>query len=82
MPNSVIRIARDLGIEVREQTFTRDELWCADEVFMCGTAAEVTPVREIDHRQIGAHRAFEAHSRKPFTTRSSGRHSSRKLSWP
>jgi branched-chain amino acid aminotransferase len=52
--DSVIRIARDLGVEVREQTFTRDELWCADEVFMCGTAAEVTPVREIDHRKIGA----------------------------
>jgi branched-chain amino acid aminotransferase len=52
--DSVIRIARDLGVEVREQTFTRDELWCADEVFMCGTAAEVTPVREVDHRKIGS----------------------------
>jgi branched-chain amino acid aminotransferase len=52
--DSIIRIARDLSLEVREQTFTRDELWCADEVFMCGTAAEVTPVREIDHRKIGS----------------------------
>ncbi len=52
--DSVLRISRDLGVEVREQTFTRDELWCADEVFMCGTAAEVTPVREIDHRKVGA----------------------------
>jgi branched-chain amino acid aminotransferase len=52
--DSVIRIARDLGVEVIEQTFTRDELWCADEVFMCGTAAEVTPVREIDNRKVGA----------------------------
>jgi branched-chain amino acid aminotransferase len=52
--DSIIRISRDLGIEVREQTFTRDELWCAEEVFMCGTAAEVTPVREIDHRKVGA----------------------------
>jgi branched-chain amino acid aminotransferase len=52
--DSIIRIARDLGVEVREQAFTRDELWCADEVFMCGTAAEVTPVREVDHRKIGS----------------------------
>src|SRR5687768_17368948 len=37
--DSVIRIARDLGIEVREHVFTRDEMWCADEVFMTGTAA-------------------------------------------
>jgi branched-chain amino acid aminotransferase len=51
--DSSIRIARDLGYTVREETFTRDELWCADEVFMCGTAAEITPVREIDDRRIG-----------------------------
>ncbi|MSP15694.1 MAG: branched-chain amino acid transaminase [Myxococcales bacterium] len=52
--DSVIRISRDLGIEVREQTFTCDELWCADEVFMTGTAAELTPVREVDDRRIGS----------------------------
>jgi branched-chain amino acid aminotransferase len=52
--DSTLRIARDLGYEVHERVFTRDELWCADEVFMCGTAAEVTPVREIDHRKVGA----------------------------
>lgn len=40
-------------IEVVEQRFTRDELWCADEVFLTGTAAEVTPVSFIDHRAIG-----------------------------
>jgi branched-chain amino acid aminotransferase len=51
--DSVIRIARDRGVEVHEGVFTRDELWCADEVFMCGTAAEITPVREIDDRRIG-----------------------------
>jgi branched-chain amino acid aminotransferase len=50
---SILHIARDLGIEAREHVFTRDELWCADEVFMCGTAAEITPVREIDDRRIG-----------------------------
>jgi branched-chain amino acid aminotransferase len=38
---------------VQEARFTRDELWCADEVFLTGTAAEITPVREIDYRPIG-----------------------------
>ncbi|HTM23171.1 MAG TPA: branched-chain amino acid transaminase [Kofleriaceae bacterium] len=52
--DSVITIARDLGQEVREENITRDQLWIADEVFMTGTAAEVTPVREIDFRKIGS----------------------------
>jgi len=52
--DSVIRIARDKGIEVIETALTRDELYCADEVFLTGTAAELTPVREIDDRVIGA----------------------------
>jgi branched-chain amino acid aminotransferase len=52
--DAVIQIARDKGIHVVEQPFTRDELYVADEVFMTGTAAEVTPVREVDDRQIGA----------------------------
>jgi branched-chain amino acid aminotransferase len=52
--DTIIRIARDLGIPMFEQQFTRDELWCADECFMCGTAAEITPVREVDHRTIGS----------------------------
>jgi branched-chain amino acid aminotransferase len=51
--DSVIRIAKDRGLVVHENVFTRDELWCADEVFMCGTAAEITPVREIDDRKVG-----------------------------
>ena len=51
--NSIIQIARDEGIKVEEQRFTRDEVYCADEVFFCGTAAEITPIREIDNRQIG-----------------------------
>jgi branched-chain amino acid aminotransferase len=50
--DSTIRIARDLGLTVNETVFTRDEMWCADEVFMTGTAAEITPVREIDDRKI------------------------------
>ncbi len=50
----VMELATDLGYEVTEQRFTRDELYTADEVFFTGTAAEVTPVREVDSRQIGA----------------------------
>jgi branched-chain amino acid aminotransferase len=49
----VIDIARDLGYEVKEERFTRDELYTVDEAFFTGTAAEVTPIREVDGRQIG-----------------------------
>jgi len=52
--DSVIRIARDKGIEVVETQITRDEVYCADEMFLTGTAAEITPVREVDDRKIGA----------------------------
>lgn len=52
--DSVVRLARDLGYTVKPSLFTRDEMYLADEVFMCGTAAEVTPVVEIDNRTIGA----------------------------
>ncbi len=52
--DSVITIAKDLGLDVVEAPITRDELYIADEVFLCGTAAEITPVREIDRRTIGA----------------------------
>lgn len=51
--DSIIQIAKELGYEVVEERFTRDELYLADEVFFTGTAAEVTPVREVDDRQIG-----------------------------
>ncbi len=54
--DAVLRIARDEGIEVVEQSFTRDELYVADEAFLTGTAAEVTPIREVDDRRIGAGR--------------------------
>src|SRR5215471_11884750 len=50
---TVIELARDEGIPVHESTITRDELYVADEVFLTGTAAEVTPIREIDRRTIG-----------------------------
>ena len=55
--NSVMRLARDLGYTVEEQLFTRDELYIADEAFFTGTAAEMTPIREVDRRTIGAGRA-------------------------
>ena len=51
--NSVIDLAREQGITVIEERFTRDEMYIADEVFVTGTAAELTPVREIDCRRIG-----------------------------
>jgi branched-chain amino acid aminotransferase len=51
---SILRIAKDKGIPVEERRFSRDYLYCADEAFMCGTAAEITPVREVDDRKIGA----------------------------
>jgi len=50
---SIIKIAHDLGFEVREKRITRDEMYCSDEAFFTGTAAEVTPIRELDDRIIG-----------------------------
>ena len=51
--DSIIKIARDNKIPVVEERFTRDEIYIADEAFFTGTAAEVTPIREIDNRKIG-----------------------------
>jgi len=51
--DSIIRIAKDLKIPVQEERFTRDEVYIADEAFLTGSAAEVTPVREVDGRKIG-----------------------------
>lgn len=51
--DSVITLARDAGYEVIEEPISRDQIYIADEVFVCGTAAEVTPVRELDFRTIG-----------------------------
>jgi branched-chain amino acid aminotransferase len=50
---TVITLARELGMTVVEDRITRDQLWLADEVFFTGTAAEVTPVREVDNRTVG-----------------------------
>ncbi|MEM7413238.1 MAG: branched-chain amino acid transaminase [Myxococcota bacterium] len=51
---TVLDLARDHGVPIEERQITRDELYTADEVFLTGTAAEVTPIREIDRRTIGA----------------------------
>jgi len=51
--DSIIKIARDNKISVVEERFTRDEIYIADEAFFTGTAAEVTPISEIDNRKIG-----------------------------
>ncbi len=51
--DSVMTIAREMGLEVIEKRMTRDEVYCADEAFFTGTAAEITPIRELDQRQIG-----------------------------
>ena len=51
--DTTIQLLREQGVEVREEPIARDELYIADEVFLTGTAAEITPVRDIDHRKIG-----------------------------
>ena len=51
--DSIIQIAADLGYEVVEKNLIRTDLYLADEVFMCGTAAEVTPVRSVDDHELG-----------------------------
>ena len=61
--DSVLQLADELGIPVIEKRITRDEVYCADEAFFTGTAAEVTPIRELDNRQIGTGQ------RGPITTR-------------
>lgn len=50
---TIMQFAQDLGIKVHERRITRDEFYLADEIFMTGTAAEVTPIREYDDRVIG-----------------------------
>lgn len=61
--NTIFTIAKDLGIPMVEKRITRDEIYTADEAFFTGTAAEVTPIRELDRRTIGNG------GRGPITTR-------------
>jgi branched-chain amino acid aminotransferase len=58
--DSLITLARDLGYSVIEEPISRDQLYIADEVFVCGTAAEVVALREIDFRVIGDGKAGPA----------------------
>jgi branched-chain amino acid aminotransferase len=51
---SIVELAGEIGIPVIEKRITRDEVYCADEAFFTGTAAEVTPIRELDNRKIGS----------------------------
>jgi len=51
--DAVITMARDNGLEVEARRLTRDDLYIADEAFFTGTAAEITPIRELDSRVIG-----------------------------
>ena len=51
--DTIVQLAGELGIEVIEKRITRDEVYGADEAFFTGTAAEVTPIRELDNRNIG-----------------------------
>lgn len=55
--NSLITLARDAGLSVVERDMPREYLYLADEIFMCGTAAEITPIRSVDARQVGAGKA-------------------------
>jgi branched-chain amino acid aminotransferase len=61
--DSIFTLAKEMNIEVIEKRITRDEVYCADEAFFTGTAAEVTPIRELDCRTIGIG------SRGPITTK-------------
>jgi branched-chain amino acid aminotransferase len=54
--DTVLQLAAELGVEVQEKRITRDEVYLADEAFFTGTAAEVTPIRELDNRTIGSGR--------------------------
>ncbi|QWT45126.1 branched-chain amino acid transaminase [Azospira inquinata] len=51
--DTIIQLAGEMGIKVVEKRITRDEMYSADEAFFCGTAAEITPIRELDDRVIG-----------------------------
>jgi branched-chain amino acid aminotransferase len=54
--DSIMTLARDAGIAVVERDLPREYLYLCDELFMCGTAAEITPIRSVDGRQVGAGR--------------------------
>jgi len=51
--DTIFHLAKEIGVEIREKRITRDEVYVADEAFFTGSAAEVTPIRELDNRSIG-----------------------------
>jgi branched-chain amino acid aminotransferase len=51
---TIMQLAAERGMKLVEERFTRDELYIADEAFFTGTAAEITPIREVDNRKIGS----------------------------
>ena len=55
--HSLMTLARDAGLTVVERDMPREYLYLADEIFMCGTAAEITPIRSVDARQVGSGKA-------------------------
>ena len=61
--NAVMEICKELKIPLEERCITRDELYIADEIFLTGTAAEITPVREVDNRAIGSGKKGETTDR-------------------
>jgi branched-chain amino acid aminotransferase len=74
--DSLITIARDIGYTVVEESISRDQLYISDEVFVCGTAAEVVGLREIDFRKIGSGKTgpVTRELQRAFDELTSGRH--------
>ena len=83
--DSILTICRDLGVEIVEQPISRDQLYIADELFVCGTAAECIAVREVDFRVIGSGKMgpVTRQIQQTFhaTVRGQGAHSSEWLSY-
>ena len=63
--NTVFHIGKDLGLEIVQKRITRDEVYIADEAFFTGTAAEVTPIRELDRIELGRRLARPHHRKNP-----------------
>jgi branched-chain amino acid aminotransferase len=67
--NTIFAICQDLGLKLVEKRITRDEVYICDEAFFTGTAAEVTPIRELDRIEIGSGHLPEAAARSPRRSR-------------
>lgn len=64
----VIKIAKEMGYPVKEERIPREMLYISDEIFFAGTAAEITPIREIDHYELGEHKITKEIQNKFFET--------------